>query len=883
MDSLRLVEPSDGGADEEQALFDRDRYAPPFDRPEAPARGWAPSVPPMAIRRARLERLLDRHPERRVVLVRGPAGAGKTVLVAQWVRAQPRPCAWLSIDAAPYGADRLGRQLAQALHRLSPGAVDHTVAASRARGGLDHVVLGEAVRAVSDDLGTSIVLVVDDVHRLRDPAARQVLGQLVEHPPEAARIVLIARAKPCVRLARARLRGDLVEVTPAALAFDRAEIATLAGSWTGPSLGAAELEQSTLGWTAGLRLAHLEASSDDGAFGAPGDADRIAFEYVGEELLDPDHADAGAVGSFLAVSCWLPVLTDPLRLAVAGQDRDRPAPSWQDLEALPIQPIASRPGAFRYPPILRRVVQMEYRRRDPQAADAARRRAAEASWQAGELATALELFLQLGRSDEAARVCAELAERDESSLSALDELLRRDPEAVAGAAPLLPWRIRAAVAAGHVDEGRAMLDQADRAARSTDPPPAEDVELVTARAILAERAGEAAVLSACVDVLLPTTDGVAAVPLPDRQARRAHGWRVRTLVWSGDVVGARAALRELEPLAAGPDPEAAADVTLAGAWLAWLDGDIARTTEAVAAARSGGEGRAEHAAQLELLAGSGHRERNQVGKATLLLQGARALAEASAHRVVAALAASELARCHRTAGAGMEALALVVSARAAHADLPPAVDAHLRATEVLVRLDQGDVAGARAVLHDAPPGTDSRLLAARIDLHEGTAPTLLDAVDAHTSRQAVDALLLRSRLPGLDEAEADAALLAAISAAEPLGLVRTFLDEGPTLSHRLQRLALRSPERSLGRLAALAAQQLSLGPASEGADPVDQLTSRELAVVRMLPLRMSNREMAAQLYISVNTLKTHIRSIYRKLDVPHRSAAVQRARALQLV
>jgi LuxR family maltose regulon positive regulatory protein len=65
--------------------------------------------------------------------------------------------------------------------------------------------------------------------------------------------------------------------------------------------------------------------------------------------------------------------------------------------------------------------------------------------------------------------------------------------------------------------------------------------------------------------------------------------------------------------------------------------------------------------------------------------------------------------------------------------------------------------------------------------------------------------------------------------------------------------------------------------------PIEQLTTRELAVLRMLPLRMSNREMAAQLYISVNTLKTHIRAIYRKLEVPHRSAAVARARALQLV
>jgi len=54
-------------------------------------------------------------------------------------------------------------------------------------------------------------------------------------------------------------------------------------------------------------------------------------------------------------------------------------------------------------------------------------------------------------------------------------------------------------------------------------------------------------------------------------------------------------------------------------------------------------------------------------------------------------------------------------------------------------------------------------------------------------------------------------------------------------------------------------------------------------VLRMLPLRLSNREMAAQLYISINTLKTYVRAIYRKLEVPHRSAAVRRGKALGLV
>jgi LuxR family maltose regulon positive regulatory protein len=896
MDSLRLV-PSDVRPGGEPALFDGDRYAvssAPSDGSDGPLRGSTPPVPSIAIRRDRLERLLDDHPERRVILVRGPAGAGKTVLVAQWVRSHAPPCAWLSVDAAHNDPQRLLWHLVEALNRLSPDAVDRVVALTPAGAGPDNAVLRDLIEQVSRDLGTPIILAVDDVHRLHDPAARQVLNQLVEHPPEGVRVVLIARSKPRLGLARARLRGDLVEVTPAALCFQRTEINALAGSWTGRSPAPAELEQVTLGWTAGLRLAHLDAAPDDGLFAGSAEPDGIASEYVSEELLD---AEAGAdesrgVGPFLEVSCWLPVLTEPLRAAVAEQGSSpRPTVSWGDLEALPIHPIASRPGTFRYPPILRRVVQQEYRRRDPEAAMAACRRAAEACRQAGELATAIELFLEVGGIDEAARVCADLAERGEPSLRALDELAHRRPEILPDSPRLLPWRIRAAVAAGHVDEGRDLLSPADRS-RAADPP-AEGRDMVIARAVLAERTGDASTLLAGADELLATPEERPGIPPADRQTqqtrqiRQAHGWRIRARVWSGDLVGGRSALQALEratALAGGADPDAAADVALARAWIAWLDGDVARTTGIVAAVRRDG-GRPEHAAELDLLAGTGQRERNQLAKALVLVQEARAQGVASAGDVVAALAASELARCHRAAGAGMEALELVVATRAEHPHLPLAVDAHLRTTEVRVRLDQADVAGARVVLHDAPAGADTGLLAVRLALHEapGEAAARLEQVEARTSRQTVDKLLLLAQLPDNDEAAAGAALVAAIAVGGPLGLVRTFLDESQAVSHRLQQLAFASPERTLGHLAALVSQELALGSALEPALPIGQLTSRELAVLRMLPLRMSNREMAAQMYVSVNTLKTHIRAIYRKLDVPHRSAAVSRARALQLV
>jgi LuxR family maltose regulon positive regulatory protein len=678
-------------------------------------------------------------------------------------------------------------------------------------------------------------------------------------------------------LERVRLRGDLVEIPPNLLRFQKAEIdALLAGREHRRHPDAGELEQETLGWAAGLRLALMDTAADQGSPPALGEPDDPAIEYVREEIID---GAPGEMRDFLEVTCWLPVLTAPLCSAVVRELGHGHRATPLDLDALPVLPIASRPGAFRYPPILSRALQKEYDRCGPPAVSHARRRAAQACRQARELVTSVQLFLRAGRPDEAADVCAELASTGESSLRSVDGLLRDLAGLAAGTGRLLPWRVRAAVAAGRAAEARQLLEQADRArepGRFAAVPESHD--LVIARAIVAEHVGDVATLLTCTRDRLPLADPSRAGQGADR---RAHGWRVRALAWSGDVAGARAAAAEV----LGEPADDGGDGALGRAWVSWLDGDVNGVAQLLAEARAMVDDAPVRVAELAFLSGSTLREGNRMTEAAESLVEARRLAATAAHHVVAALSASELARCRSAAGVTMEALELVVSARSPRDELPGAVDAHLRATEGRIRLDRGDMAGVGALLRGAPPGVDTALLASRLALHEtpGRARDLLDAIEADTPRQTVERLLLRGLLPEADEDEVAAALVEAIATGTPLGLVRVFLDEGPAISQRLQQLAQAWPERALGRLAALASQELALVPESSPAGPIEQLTTRELAVLRMLPLRMSNREMAAQLYISVNTLKTHIRAIYRKLEVPHRSAAVRRATALQLL
>jgi LuxR family maltose regulon positive regulatory protein len=221
--------------------------------------------------------------------------------------------------------------------------------------------------------------------------------------------------------------------------------------------------------------------------------------------------------------------------------------------------------------------------------------------------------------------------------------------------------------------------------------------------------------------------------------------------------------------------------------------------------------------------------------------------------------------------------------------VPSSLRAALRAHDARVLLASGEGAGARAALepNDAP---ELAVVRARIMLleqdPEGARECLLDSaligapaivrVEAETLRAvARDALL--------DHDAAAAAIERALDAAERHDLRRCLLGTGPRLLAILHRHA-----RGATAHAALTTELLGVleGRAAGGAVPQllsDVLTERELAILRYLPTIMSNREIARQLYVSVNTVKTHLKQIYRKLGVASRRDAIARARELHLL
>ena len=171
----------------------------------------AAKLVPGLLRRSRLLDQLDRGEQVRLTLVVGPAGAGKTMLLADWLAACPeRPSAWLSCDAADADPARFVAAIIEAARYGygEPGIGED----ARQLMSLDGEVSADVVAALTDDLEAPDglrVLVIDDFH-LAGPASADALRWLVEYHPPSLQLVVASRVDPPLRVHRMRAHQDMV-------------------------------------------------------------------------------------------------------------------------------------------------------------------------------------------------------------------------------------------------------------------------------------------------------------------------------------------------------------------------------------------------------------------------------------------------------------------------------------------------------------------------------------------------------------------------------------------------------------------------------------------------------------------------------------------------
>lgn len=856
------------------------------------------SVPPLpadTVRRPLLRRELDSI--RDVGLVCAPAGYGKTLLLAEWAEAG-RPStdtAWVHLDGDDDDPRLFWGALLGALARC------HTVPATApVRTGPDgrgwdlsaagRPEFGAAVAAALGELDRPVRLVLDDVHELSAPEVLHDVARLLRHRPGTVPVVLAGRWDPPIGLQRFRPQGRLVELRADRLRLDRDEAEALLRR-VGVRLHAEQLDRlygQTDGWPVGLRFAAtaLQASPNiEGFLARFSGVDRMVADYLVDEVLSGLPASAIELLRRTSVSDDVPVA-----LAVELSGREDAGHVLAELESrTALVRLRGRTlQTYRVQPLIRSYLRGDLQRRSPRAAGDLHSVAARWWLERDHPATALThaalaadpaLLVEVVR-----RVAVPLLVTGQHR--ALRRALRRAGDAVVAADPSLS--VVAALAAHQAGDRPTGVAAARQARRRW--PPEPSAQLVVLSTIADRLGGLPRIL---VREIPPGESPWADGPPPDEATELlSHvadcAARVRGRDGAEDLRPVRRTLDELLVRArrTGRDHLLLQCHTTAAAAAA-ADGDLHAMREhaAHADALAGARGWAASPAALDARVLLAHAALLAADPERVLRLVADALhraetAEPRLRFVLEVLRGAALADGGDRPG-GLEVLqhARVVLgdhdadrieialAATAEFDIALRLGHHAAASAV-----QGWLAGRCGTAGEAVVmRARADVLGGRVDQARATLHGLLDGGPrAVLPATVVEAQLLCSELAirAEDRFAAALALRDAVGLAEPHDLLRPFVHARPVV-----RRLLAQQYGTLEVAHTLPGRALVLAP-PDGERLDAALSVREQAVLELLPSLESLEEIAADLTVSVNTLKTHVRSIYGKLGVGNRRDAV---------
>ena len=865
-------------------------------------------LPRHAVPRPELERHLDTVGPGGLGLVVASAGSGKSVLLRQWAAGRPdAQVVALGLDTGHDDAAVLARDLVAAVRTVAP-EVSPSVVDLAGGGG---ATLGPPfVEALLDELESScddLVLVLEDLHALSNRPLVAELGDLVTGLPSTVRCVVSTRRDPPWVLRQLRLDGRLVELRGTDLAFGRDEARALLSAVSERDLTDDDVElltERTDGWAAGLQLAGISLrhqADTAAAVRSLAGTDRLIAEFLLEEVLEQLEPDLRAFLLQTSVLEWLSVdLCD----AVTGAGNARAMLGELEDRSLFVIPLDLSRTNFRYHHLFADLLRYQLKSEDPSAALTLHRRAARWLHEHGRAEESIEHLLRAGEHDRAFTEISSLGhrffERGESATLVrwLTTIQAEDPSATARVAvSLLAAQIAADLTDAAAETHRQLVRRPDLTVG----------ERATADALHTTQVFR----SLSPEMVLATADGVLEV-LPHlrdddvvdflgmggtESVRVMAGYSAAiACLLQGDLDQATQRLRRAlgQPGAQYPIWRfyVLGSLALVRAWTGHCAEALQLADAALGGARAIGAGHHPAVIHAHLATALAHLDRADLELCAESLDLAKQqnlrrpsnVVNLDLHRAVAARL---LAATGDSAGA-----LLALHRPAASALEPPVVARANRALHARLLIDAGELLEARALLDG--PGNGVELSAARVDLALATGEpdaatgALRDHAPPEDDLRAVVGHRLREAalLEALGErAAAQAAARRAVAAAEADQLRWPFVEV--TAAHQVLRDDTANPAHFAVEVRELLESRAALAhsPTRTGTGPglVEALTSRELAVLAYLPQRIKQRDIAGELFITTNTLKTHVASIYRKLGVSDRDEAARRAAELGLV
>ena len=820
-------------------------------------------------------------------LVAGSPGVGKTVLLSSWVAERPEArCAWLSCDRWDRDELRVWTSIAAAFAAVEPGSASDA---------LDLLVEGpddieDVVASLVNELALwpgSTWLILDDLHVVA-PSALGGLATFVERLPPASHVVIGTRVDPVLPIQRWRARGQLAEIRDGELRLEEEHVRTFMQHF-GLDLSSDDvrtLTDRTEGWLAAVQLAALSLQYD------PGDpssfierlagTERVVADFLIEEVLDKQSQ---RMVEFLEATS----VVDEFDVDLANtllDDEDAAHLLRQAMSSgLFLVPVGGDPVRYRYHQLFRELLHTQLVAELPARAKALHSRAGAWYEKTGSYAAAVDHFVQARDLNRAFAILHEhmahewFAGRD----GHVDTWLGRlsDEDIRAHRARMVDYALALGLA-GRVEEEGWWLSQASSAAGDRDID--FDIRLAAVDAQWHGMRGEPdPVLAFERDVfshLKPGTDFVLdQFPII---SSRAHLYR--------DDPSSCIATCDLALSHADPGTRAVLLGIRSGALFEL--GQLHPAREAANAALEAGRLRGvEHHVGLFdalLTLGTLNLEADQLDEAERSIEEALRRCE-RIRPPLELLGLVERARLFRARGELDEGLSILERAKTV---LPTGsvspLNQRVDVLEARIRIDLGEPDRATDLARALPRSTTRTFLEARALLASGQADRAdftMNRVDvaALGVRHAIEQAALRADIRRQLGLHQDDDVRRLVELGRPQGFVLSVLDVSSGLRDEIVGVLRRSPRDSYADVLMTAADRIAAHGATRPPSGDGELSAREQGVLRYLQTRLTTREIVGELFISMNTLKSHLKSIYRKLDASSRSDAVARARTVGLL
>jgi LuxR family transcriptional regulator, maltose regulon positive regulatory protein len=854
-----------------------------------------PALPATLVTRSVLHELLAAGSGQRLTVVVGSAGAGKSVLLADWAAARPpgMTC-WLSCDRADADPVRFWAGFIEAPRAVEPGF------GADAAGllAMDRRMSADVTASLANDaakLPAGSAIIVDDFH-FGSAAAAPDMTDLVERwPAETVQLVLAGRFDPALRQHRLRMSGQLGEIRDRDLYFSLTESRDLLANF-GVRISDADLallHQRSEGWPAVLQMAalSLRGTTDPARLARVLEVrSQDTADYFISEVLEQQPPELAQF--MLDTSILTGVLTADACAAVTG--RQDAAALLRDIDAAHLFLVAVDDDrtSFRYHHLVRQVLRAELRARDRTREQELQVRAAEWFEATGDARRAAAHFLAAQQADRALVLLQDRVVPDFLRVPAVPplapdladpSLLLQTPERLLGLATHL-------LLSGDTARGGEYLDVLEPTGKI----PAGSRLAARFAAFQSFRYGVAGQLETAVQQAL-------AARAIQEQTQLADDWNaavplilIRVYNCLGDFPAAE---REAATALAAPTvPEPVRLLVVPGSRaLAWFEaGDLAEAADVAGAVDADAQrlGFSQHffaVDHLRVLSGLAL-ERRDLDAAEQLIERVLSITE-QRRPLFEFLALLDRAQIWAARGQVRDALTTVAAARQVLTSAAsPALLARADEQEALLRLSLGDTRSP-AELASNLPAVHRSLLLAKIALaagdHHGVQEHLRTAGlgDLTPRHVLVREVLLAAAAIERGDPAAAGMLGRALRTARSQGFFNTVITSAPQVtSYMVEHAAQMRSDPFIVQLVAAALEVRATQPGSgqSGRALAEPLTAAEQRILTLLPTS-TYPQIAGTLFISRNTVKTHLRSIYQKLGVASRSGALERAVDLRLL